>query len=49
MTNPLDGRNTKKLKKQKNKTADFFKTLVFQSNCFKKSQNNNIIFYDKFQ
>ena len=48
MLYPLDTRNTKKTK---TKMLSFYKkkTIVFQSNCFKKSQNNNIIFYEKFQ
>ena len=45
MMNPLDGRNTKK---PKTKTADFFLNTGIQSNYFKKkSQNNNITFYEK--
>jgi len=51
---PLDKRNTKRLKNQKTKPADFFVKLVFQSILFKKakitkslfmknSRNNNII------
>ena len=43
MIYPLDKQNTKKLKHQKTKPADFF--VIF----FKKSQNNNITFYEKFK
>ena len=45
----LDGRNTKKLKNQKLKLLIFLQTLIFQSNFFKKSQNNEITFYEKFK
>ena len=34
MTNPLDGRNTKKQKKTKNKTADFFVNTHISVNFF---------------
>ena len=55
MTNPLDGRNTKKLKNKKTKTADFFvntglfsqivskKAKIIIYFFMEKSKNNNII------
>ena len=43
MIYPLDGRNTKKLKKTKTKTADFFVNTRISVKFFKKSQNDNII------
>ena len=51
MIYPLDVRNTKKQKKNthtKTKTADFFVNTRILVNFFKKSQNNNINFYEKF-
>ena len=43
---PLHGRNTKKLK---TKTSDFFVNTHILVKLFQKSQNNNIVFYEKFQ
>ena len=50
MINPFDGRNTKKLKNQKpkTKTDDFLVNTGILVKLFKKSQNINIIFYEKF-
>ena len=47
MTNPLDGRNTKKTKKPKTKTADFFVNNSYFSQMFSKKAKITIYFLEK--